>query len=254
MQGIAEGRRACTSVRRNVPRLLLYVTASIGLAVALSHAVSAQEGVVGRAVDSVGQPLPGVTVTITAPAGGEQRRTTTAGDGKYRFDKLADGIYRVDFELLGFDMTRRNFVRVRNGSSTVADATLRVSAICECVMATGPPVAKRSGRVVDEAGRPLPFARLEIAIPITAPGVVPASTRREVAYADAEGRFSLFAPVDGTWPLTASDSGFRSVTQQVSASVVEPIVFRLFFTGTGPEVPDEEHFSEHCLCSNVSLR
>lgn len=236
-------------------RLLFYVPTSVAVAAALTHAVIAQEGVVGRAVDTTGQPLPGVTVTMMPAAGGEQRRTTTAGDGKYRFESVADGVYRVDFELFGFDMTRRNFVRVSNGSSTIADTTLRITALCECVTATGPPVARRSGRVVDEARRPLPHARLEIAVPIPpGRGVAAASTRREVSYTDADGRFSLFAPVADTWPLTASVGGFRPVTQQVSASSVEPIVFQLFFTGTGPELPDEERFSWGCLCSHLSLR
>ena len=232
-----------------------YLIATAALITALSLTTTAQEGVVGRAVDSTGQPLPGVTVTMMPTAGGEQRRATTAGDGSYRFEKVADGIYRVDFELPGFDVTRRNFVRVSNGSSTIADTTLRITALCECVTATGPPVAKRSGRVVDEAGRPLPHARLEIAVPIQpGRGVAPGSTRREVSYTAADGQFSLFVPVAGTWPLTASVGGFRPATQQVSASSVEPIVFKLVFTGTGPELPDEERFSRACLCSNLSLR
>ena len=218
---------------------------------ALSHTTTAQQGVAGRVVDTIGKPMPGVTVTIMPAAGGEQTRTTTAGDGTYRFDEMADGIYRVDFELVGFDVTRRNFVRVRNGSSTFADATLRVSSMCECVSVTGlPRVAQRSGRVVDETGRPLPRARLEIAVPIPAEaGVAPASTWREVRYADTEGRFSVLAPVAGAWALIASDSGFRSVTQQVSGSPTEPLVFTLFFTGTDTGFQVYERFSRGCRCS-----
>ena len=230
--------------------LLFYVPTSVALAAALTHAVIAQGGVVGRAVDNAGQPLPGVTVTIMPAPGGEQTRTTTAGDGTYRFDKMADGMYRVDFELLGFDTARRNFVRVRNGSSMVADATLRVSSICECVTVTGlPPATPRPGRVVDEAGRPLPRARLEIAVPMPAEPGVAASTRREMTYTDSEGRFFVLVPVAGAWPLTAADSGFRPVTQQVSASATEPIVFKLFFTGTGPELPEQEQLSRMCCGS-----
>src|SRR5688572_8917076 len=170
-----------------IPRFCLIAT--VALIAAFSRPVVAQEAVVGRVVDTVGQPLPGVTVTMMPAASGEQRRTTTAGDGTYRFDQVADGLYRMDFELLAFDVTRRNSVRVRSGSSTFADATLRLSPMaCECVLVTRlPRVAKRSGRVVDEAGRPLPRARLEIAVPIAAEaGAVPESTS-EVTYADAEG-------------------------------------------------------------------
>lgn len=80
------------------------------------------------------------------------------------------------------------------------------------------------------------------------PGVA-ASTRREMTYTDSEGRFFVLVPVAGAWPLTAADSGFRPVTQQVSASATEPIVFKLFFTGTGPELPEQEQLSRMCCGS-----
>ena len=53
------------------------------------------------------------------------RHTTSGSDGSYRFDGLPDGTYRVDFELRGFELVRRNHVRVRRDSEAKADAACR---------------------------------------------------------------------------------------------------------------------------------
>jgi Carboxypeptidase regulatory-like domain len=198
-----------------------------------------QTGIIaGRVVDAIGQPVPGVSVTTIPESGGLARRMTTGPDGTYRFEMLPGDTYRVDFETLAFDLTRRNHVRVRNYASTDADAVLHVSAICECVtIVPSNPLAVRAGEVVDDSGRPLPHARLEVVSPI----------RREVAYSDADGRFLVRVPIDATWPLTASDTGFPAVTQQVSGSVAEPTVFKLAYAGT-TGVPDSERLSRACRC------
>lgn len=217
---------------------------------ALSCIALAQEGVVGRAVNTAGQPIPGVTVLMIPATGGTPRRTTTGGDGTYRFEKVPDGVYRVDLDVLGFDVTRRNHLRVRNGASAVGDATLKVSPLCECVVATGlPRVVQRSGRVVDHAGRPLPRARLELTVPLRPPGVAYGSTWREVRYADTEGRFSVNAPIETSWRLTVSDSGFRPVTQQISGSSTELIVFKLSYIGLD-SVAEHEILNQGCRCGS----
>lgn len=103
-------------------------------------------------------------------------------------------------------------------ASSGADATLFVSGVCECVnIARSTPVRERSGQVVEESGRPLAHARLEVASPL----------RRETAYADDEGRFKVRLPVNSSWPLTASDGGFRAQTQEVSGAGDMPLVFKL---------------------------
>ena len=81
--------------------------------------------------------------------------------------------------------------------------------------------------------------------------MAPASTWREVAYTDSEGRFSVLASVEGTWPLTASDSGFRAVTHQVSGSVDGPLEFKLYYMGTRPDLPPYERFDQGCRCGNL---
>lgn len=111
----------------------------------------------GRVIDVGGAALPCVTVTAMPGAGGLTARTTSDRDGWYRFEELADGVYRVDSDLYGFDIVRRNNVRVQARATQRAsvDAALPISAVCECVrQARRTGLKERDGRVVDESGRP----------------------------------------------------------------------------------------------------
>jgi hypothetical protein len=142
-----------------------------------------------------------------------------------------------------------------NVRTAIADATLRIRAICECVTVGGlPPTIVRSGRIVNAEGQPLPRARLEIVLPLPASPVDVAGrpgTWREVAYTDEDGRFSILAPIGATWPVTASDSGFPPRTQQISGSRTEPLLFTLLYAGGPPGVgaPEYELLStDDCSC------
>jgi len=233
--------------------MLLTVSLTAGSMAVWPDVVAAQNGVTGRVVDSGGEPLSGVSVMMMPESGGAWTMTRTGGDGTYRFANVKDGTYRIDFELARFDVTRRNNVRVRNGATVFGDVALQTSWTCHCnVVFTGlPAVAERSGQVLDTAGRPLPHARLEMVLPANSdirplPGE---TTFRAVGHADAEGRFSVFAPVESNWPLTASDTGFAPVTQTVSGAGAELIVFRLrhLDSATG-QAENYERFPRGCRC------
>lgn len=192
----------------------------------------------GRVVDAKGWTMPGVSVSAMPGAGGPTARAATNLDGAYRFEALPDGTYRLDFDLYGFDIIRRNNVRVQAAAPARIDATLVVSARCECVQRARPiGLEERDGRVVDEAGRPLPHARLEIVSP----------ARRDMAYAGADGRFRVRLPTTDAWPLTVSDSGFGAVSQLLSGSAAEPIVLTLRHTGLAG-LPDLERLTRPCRC------
>ena len=56
-------------------------------------------------VKSAGLPVPGVTVTMTQ---GEKKFTTTTDEqGAYAFPNLADGVWRLDIEMFGFEKITR---------------------------------------------------------------------------------------------------------------------------------------------------
>jgi Carboxypeptidase regulatory-like domain len=192
----------------------------------------------GRATDPRGDPLPGTFVTAILESGGVSSRVTAGSDGVFRFDGLPDGIYRVDFELRGFQLVRRNHVRVPMNGTVGIDATMPIKSQCECVQIVPVmPLSERAGQVFDQAGRPLPHARVTIATPRIS----------EVAYADNDGRFRVRLPTGELWSLTASDSGFNAVTLQVSTAVKSPFVFALPFAGTAA-VPVVEPLNRKCSC------
>src|SRR5258708_24693898 len=72
-------------------RVLLAWCAVAGLVAAEHHGT----------VKSAGLPLPGVTVTATQ---GEKKHTTTTDEnGRYAFPELADGVWKLEIEMLGFE-------------------------------------------------------------------------------------------------------------------------------------------------------
>ena len=224
------------SMLSKIPRgtllVSMFLIASNGVAVGQFASIT---GVVSDGRDRI----PGVTVTTIPQSGGFARHTTSGSDGSYRFEGLPDGTYRVDFAILGFELVRRNHVRVRRGREVKADATLQPRSICECVTVEPPsPWAQRAGQVIDKTGHPLPHARIEL-------------VGRQAAYTDSEGRFLIRVPVNEIWPLTATDTGFRAVTQQVSGADAASVVLSLGFVGT-TSVPDYERFGG-CECHGYLL-
>ena len=90
-----------------------------------SGVVFAQSASIAGVVrDGIGGVIPGVSVTTIPQSGGLLRHTTSGSDGSYRFDELPDGTYRVDFDLRGFELVRRNHVRVIRDTEANIDAAL----------------------------------------------------------------------------------------------------------------------------------
>jgi hypothetical protein len=144
-------------------------------------------------------------------------------------------MYRVDFELTSFDLIRRNHVQVRGGATAAADATLLVSAVCDCVNITSASAEReRSGQVLDDSNRPLPHVQLQLA----GAGIT------ERACADAEGRFTVRLPVTDVWLLTVY-SGSEAQSQRVSGDDAASIVFRLP-RGSTTGLPDVQRFPRPC--------
>jgi hypothetical protein len=219
--------------------VLVGVAMEVAMLVSRTIPGSQSPAIVGRVVNSLGMPISGATVTTMLETGGIAARATSGPDGTYELAApLQDGTHRVDFELLGFDLVRRNHVVVRHDAPARVDAALSASSACECLtLVPRSPLRERDGRVVDESGRPLAHARLTIVSPV----------RRETAYANGDGRFRVRLPLDQRWPLTVSDSGFAAVTQQLSGAAAEPIVFKLApVTTTG--LPGTERFARGCRC------
>ncbi len=89
----------------------------------------------GRAT-SGGEPMPGVTVTVTSPALQGARTTTTSAIGDYNVPLLPPGDYNVTFELEGFQRIERT-VKVNASSLNRADADMSLSTVSEEIVVTG---------------------------------------------------------------------------------------------------------------------
>jgi hypothetical protein len=115
----------------------------LAMVVMLSAATSTwaqeQTGVLqGRAVDESGAALPGVTVTVSGPTIlGGTRSTTTSDQGAYRIPTIPIGVYRVSFEINGFQTRLYEDIRVQAGVTFTLDAQLAVATVQETVTVSG---------------------------------------------------------------------------------------------------------------------
>jgi outer membrane receptor for ferrienterochelin and colicin len=87
-------------------------------------------------VTNEGQPIPGVTVTVTSPNLQGSRTTTTSGNGDYLFPSLPPGEYTVTFELQGMQTVTQN-LRVSAAQSVPLDVAMSVAGLTEEIVVTG---------------------------------------------------------------------------------------------------------------------
>lgn len=90
-------------------------------------ALAQSSSVEGSVTDAQRQALPGVSVTLRGP--GAERTSVTDASGSYRFEGLAEGVYRVGFEARGFRRLELRPVAVAAAGTARADASLAVSLV-----------------------------------------------------------------------------------------------------------------------------
>lgn len=106
------------------------------LLLSLSLSAQIRTGTIyGRITDKEGNPLPGVTVTLTGPVTAQM--TTASNDaGTYRFPALPPGTgYDLKAELAGYKAAGRTGVVVRTGLDSKIDIVLEVGKVEELVTA-----------------------------------------------------------------------------------------------------------------------
>src|SRR6266852_4559108 len=113
------------------------ILVSITTVPALAQGVAAAviEGIVK---DESGSPLPGVTVTASSPVLQlRQVSETTKTDGTYQLRDLPVGVYRITYELEGFQPLVRAGVRLNLGFVAKLDATLKLGTMKEAITVSG---------------------------------------------------------------------------------------------------------------------
>src|SRR5258706_8599468 len=113
-------------IRRHLVESILVML----LSTCTAHAQQTTATITGRASDTSGGLLPGVTVAITSPAmiGGE-RTTVTDGQGNYQFTLLPPGEYRVALTLSGFATLTIERVAVTPSATMTVNGRLEVAGL-----------------------------------------------------------------------------------------------------------------------------
>ena len=98
--------------------VMLALAFSVSIAAAQNTSLASLQGTV---TDESAAPMPGVTVNVTGPAlQVPQISVVTDGDGSYRIENLPVGVYRVAYELTGFQSYIREDLRLTVGFSNAA--------------------------------------------------------------------------------------------------------------------------------------
>jgi hypothetical protein len=129
-------KEARKSMRRIDVRWWVFaVIAALLLPLASPAVAQLQTGdLYGKVADQQGQPLPGVTVTVTGS--GSPQVQTTDKDGQFRFLGLYPGSYKLKAELEGFSTLEYPNITVRLGGKANLEVTL-TAAVKDVITVTG---------------------------------------------------------------------------------------------------------------------
>ncbi len=150
---------------------------------ALTTAATAQElqsgSIRGRVIDDTGQPLPGVSITISGPALIGKVTAVTNAEGMFRAPALTPGTgYEVRAELSGFETTVRRGLIVNLNKTITIDVVMKPSTILKevTIVAPTPTVdvvrSSTTQTITSDVLASLPLARDVYAVLDMAPGAV----------------------------------------------------------------------------------
>ena len=121
----------CKSLRFCFSSLLVLALCALSV-LAQSQASTGQ--IVGTVKNPNGELVPGATVTVTNPATGLVRTTTTNDQGEFSALNLPSGEYTIDVEAQGFGKFTQTGYKVEVGSAITADVGLSVQAVTGTVL------------------------------------------------------------------------------------------------------------------------
>jgi outer membrane receptor protein involved in Fe transport len=124
--------------RRTGGSLICVVGFSIVLLCSQPSSAQQEAGILGQVTDESGAILPGVTVTAASPSLQLQQVTAVTNErGEYRLIPLPIGTYSVEYTLAGFQIIRREDVRLTVGFVAKLDVVLKVGALSETLTVSG---------------------------------------------------------------------------------------------------------------------
>ena len=209
---------------RQIRNVLLRVALAIGIGIATTTPVAAQDGTLrGTITDGTGAALPGVTVTITSPALIGTREAVTDDIGQYRLANLPPGTYVLTAQLAGFSAARRENIVMRAGATFQADLALALGSLSETVNVSGDspmvetelPINVLNVRGDLQRSLPLLEGRNWVDVLEVTPGVFgrTATTAQRVLYfAAAADQNDNVAEFEGLNAATVSDSTINRIS------------------------------------------
>jgi hypothetical protein len=167
-----------TGTRYRLRVLSILAVLGILFAPAPTTAQVAVGTLLGNVTDESGGAVPGATITATETRTNIARTAISNESGRYSFNNLAPGVYRVEGELVGFKKFTRDNVEVQVNTTVRVDMSLLVGTLEESVMVTGEaPMLQTdrtdTGRIIESAQitqMPLGFNRNFQGLLITVPG------------------------------------------------------------------------------------
>ena len=136
--------------------------------------------ITGRAQDSSGAMLPGVTVSITSPAMiGGARTAVTDALGSFRFGQLPPGVYTVVFDLTSFRKLTIESITVNANATATVNAPLQLDTLEESITVTSstPTIDLQNSEVAvnwsEEQMENLPYGRGIRGLARLVPGLSP---------------------------------------------------------------------------------
>ena len=145
---------------------------------------SAQSAIVGLLTDDSGGVLPGVSVEVSSPVMIEGSKTTvTDSQGRYRFEAMRPGTYKLTFQLTGFGSVVREGVNLPSNFTATVNAEMKVGSLEETINVSGtaPQVdvqqATKTTVIARDVIDSLPISRNVMGLAVIVPGVRPNDTR-----------------------------------------------------------------------------
>ncbi len=179
----------------------------------------AQSAIAGSVTDGTGSVLPGVTVEATSPALIEKVRTVvTDGSGLYTVSDLRPGVYRVRFQLPGFNTVFREGVDLPSSFTATVNAVLTVGGLEESVTVSGqaPTVdvhrVERTAVLAREVIDMLPVGRGYRSVGVMLPGVNASGSSNRPQVGEVSSPPTLGTQGGDNWDTTTQIEGILTMT------------------------------------------
>lgn len=123
-------------------RLIICLAALVLIGVASVPTYAALTGTItGKIDDNTGNPIPGVTVTLTSTAIQGEKQDFTNENGEFRFPDLPPGSYEVKAEMMGLQTVEKKDVQVKINATARVPMVMQVATVETTVVVTAEAIA-----------------------------------------------------------------------------------------------------------------